>query len=155
MDIPTEYKPSVFHRELQKNYGILPHSPTDFRRHNRRNHRRIVACMSDTCPSACILTVLPTSITDVLTDGSRMSDTCPSAPLPTKFLTSHTDGITDGSRMSDTCPSAPLLTEFSTEVPTDRKFWRDFQTFLVRISINFWRNYRRNLIPPTAINFRR
>jgi len=30
MDIPTEYKPSVFHRELQKNYGILPHSPTDF-----------------------------------------------------------------------------------------------------------------------------
>jgi len=27
-----EYNPSVFHRELQKNYGILPHSPTDFRR---------------------------------------------------------------------------------------------------------------------------
>jgi hypothetical protein len=30
--IPTEYNPSVFHRELQKNNGILPHSPTDFRR---------------------------------------------------------------------------------------------------------------------------
>jgi hypothetical protein len=31
-DIMTKYNPSVFNRELQKNYGILPHSPTDFRR---------------------------------------------------------------------------------------------------------------------------
>ena len=51
-------------------------------------YRRIVARMSDTCPSARIPTVLPTSITDGITDGSRMSDTCPSAPLPTS--------ITDG-----------------------------------------------------------
>jgi hypothetical protein len=28
--IPTEYNPSVFHRELQNIYGILPHSPTTF-----------------------------------------------------------------------------------------------------------------------------
>jgi hypothetical protein len=55
-------------------------------------YRRIVARMSDTCPSARIPTVLPTSITDDITDGSRMSDTCPSAPLPTSI----TDGITDG-----------------------------------------------------------
>jgi hypothetical protein len=41
--------------------------------------------------------------------------------------------------------------EFQTELPTDRKVWQEFRTFLVRISINFWRN----LIPPTAINSRR
>jgi len=45
--------------------------------------------------------------------------------------------------------SAPL----PTELPTDRKAWWDFRTFLVRILINFWRNYRRKLIAPTAINF--
>jgi hypothetical protein len=48
--------------------------------------------------------------------------------------------------MSDTCPSA--------QIPTNRKVWRDFRTFLVRISINFWRYYRRNLMPPTTINVR-
>ena len=45
----------------------------------RRNNRRIVARISDTCPSARIPTVLLTSITDGITDGSRMSDTCQSA----------------------------------------------------------------------------
>jgi len=29
-DFPTEYNPSVFQRELQKIYGVVPHSPTDF-----------------------------------------------------------------------------------------------------------------------------
>jgi len=29
--IPTEWYPSVFHRELQKNYGILPQLPTGIR----------------------------------------------------------------------------------------------------------------------------
>jgi len=56
---------------------------------------------------------------------------------------------------SDTCLSARLPTKFSTDLPTDWKVWRDFRTFLVRISINFRQNYRRKLIPPTAINFRR
>ena len=45
----------------------------------RRNNRWIVARMSDKCPSARIPMVLPTSITDGITDGSRMSDTCQSA----------------------------------------------------------------------------
>ena len=87
--------------------------------------------------------------TDGITDrfSARMSDTCPSAPSPMALPTSHTDGITDGPRMSDTCLSAPS--------PTDRKDWRDFRTFLVRISINFRRNYRRKLIAPTAIKCRR
>jgi hypothetical protein len=45
------------------------------------------------------------------------------------------------------------------------KYWRSFrriekcggifELFLVRISINFWRYYRRNLMPPTTINLRR
>ena len=72
--IPTDYNPSVFHRELQKNYGIVPHSPTG----------------------------LPTYNTDGITDGlrtsrsARMSDTCPSAHIPTAVPMSITDGITDG-----------------------------------------------------------
>jgi hypothetical protein len=53
--------------------------------------------------------------------------------------------------MSDTCPSTQIPTDFL----TDRKVWRDFRTFFVRISINFRRYYRRNLMPPTIINFRR
>ena len=87
--------------------------------------------------------------TDGITDGlsARMSDTCPCARLPTELPTSNTDGL----RMADTCPSARVSTEFPTEWPTERKVWRDFRTFLVRISINF----RRKLIAPTAINFHR
>ena len=70
---------------------------------------------------------------------------CYRRPLPTE---SPTDLRTSRSaRMCDTCPS--------TRIPTDRKVWRDFRTFLVRISINFWRNHRRNLMPPTTINVRR
>ena len=42
---------------------------------------------------------------------------------PTNLRTSRS------ARMSDTCPSA--------QIPMDRKVWRDFRTFLVRISINF------------------
>jgi len=59
---------------------------------------------------------------------------------PTELRTSRS------ARMCDTCPSA--------QIPTDWKVWRDFQTFLVRISINFWRYYRQTLMPPTTINFR-
>ena len=116
---------------------------------------------------------LSDGFSDANTDGlsARMSDTCPFARLPTALSTnhacltrvrlhayrpmSHTDGITDGSRMFATCPSARVPMEFPTEWPTERKVWRDFRTFLVRISINFRRNYRRKLIAPTAINFRR
>ena len=95
--------------------------------------------------------------TNRITDGlsARMSDTCPSARLATALPTSPTDGITDGPRMSDTCPSAPSPTEWPTVLSTDRKVWRDFQTFLVCISINYRRNYRRKLIAPTAIKGRR
>jgi len=91
---PTDYNLLVFHRELQNIYGIVPQSPTAFWR-----------------------------------------------KIPTELRTSQS------AHMSDTCPSA--------QIPMDRKVWRDFWTFLVRISINFWRYYRRKLMPPTTINFRR
>jgi hypothetical protein len=69
-------------------------------------------------------------------------------PIPTD---SPTDLRTSRSaRMSDTCPSATILMDF----PTDQKLWRDFRTFLVRISINYRRYYQRKLMPPTTINFR-
>ena len=75
--------------------------------------------------------------------------------IPTALPTSHTDGITDGPRMSDTCPVCTITDGISDGLPTDRKVWRDFRTFLVRISINFRRNYRRKLIAVSGIKFRR
>jgi len=61
MAIPTEYNPSVFHRELQKIYGILPHSPMDF----RRLYRRLILTES---PTGCRMHVWHVSVcTD--TDG--------------------------------------------------------------------------------------
>jgi len=54
-------------------------------------------------------------------------------------------------RMSDTCPSARI----PTDLLTDRKVWRDFRTFLVRITINFRWYYRQNLMSLTTINFHR
>jgi hypothetical protein len=53
------------------------------------------------------------------------------------------------------CQTRVRRADVPTEFPTDRKVWRDFRNFLVRISINCRRNYRRNLIPPTTINVRR
>jgi len=133
----------------------LPHSPTDyrrfFRRDYRRNHRRVVA---------------------------RMPDTCPSARIPMEFLTFNTDALpTDhacltrvhlheyrwNSRRSIPTDHACLTRvrlhehrrELPTELPTERKSLAGFLIFLVRISINFRRNYRRKLIAPTTINFRR
>jgi len=76
MELPTEYNPSVSHRELQKNYGIVPHSPTG----------------------------LPTFNTDGITDelrtsrSARMSDMCPSAHIPMAVPTSITDGFTHFSK---------------------------------------------------------
>ena len=66
-ELQTEYNPSVSHRELQNNYGIVPHSPTG------------------------LPTELPTYNTDRITDGlrtsrsARTSDTCPSAHIPTDY----------------------------------------------------------------------
>jgi len=158
MGIPTDYNPSIFHRELQNNLRDCATFTDGFSDGQyQRYHRRIVAHPEE---HACMTRVrlreyrrlcrrpMPTaSPTDCRTSRSaRMSDTCPSARIPTALPTSNTDGITDDVRMSDTCPSARI----PTDLPTDWKVWRDFRTLLVRISINC----RRNLIPPTTINFR-
>jgi hypothetical protein len=63
----------------------------------------------------------------------------PPTDSPMILPTYITNGITDGlcisrsARMSDACPSAQVPTDF----PKAQKFWQDFQTFLVHISINF------------------
>ena len=120
-DSPTDKNPLVFHRELQKNYGIVPLSPTDV--------------PTDKNPSVFQRElqnnngIVPQSPTALSTES------------PTNLRTSRS------ACMSDTCPSTQIPTDF----PTDRKVWRDFRNFFVRISINF----RRNLMPPTIINFRR
>jgi len=123
--IPTEYNPSVFHRKLQKNYRILPHSPMDFRRIadgvSDSNTDGITDGLSHACLTRvrlheyqrhfrrCIPTALPTD------------HACLSARIPTALPTEYTNGITDGSRMSDTCPAARIPTTFPMELPTDRK----------------------------------
>jgi hypothetical protein len=121
-----------------------------FRRDSRRNYRRFVERMPDTCPSARI----PTVNTDGITDGPRMHATCLSARIPMEFSTVNTDDITDGPRMPDTCPSARI----PMELPTERKSLAGFLIFFVRISINFRRNYQRKLSyiyapPPRAPHF--
>jgi len=86
--------------------------------------------------------------------SARMCDTCPSAQIPTDFLTSNTDGITDGFTH---IPKRTHVWHVSVCMNTDgSKSLAGFSNFfLVRISINFRWNYRRNLMPPTTINFRR
>jgi hypothetical protein len=126
--IPMAYNPSIFHRELQTNYEIMPQSPTALPTDYNPSvfHRELQRNYGIVPQSPTgISTALPTSHTD---------------RIPTDLRTSWS------ARMSDTCPSA--------QIPTNRKVWRDFRTFLVRISINFWRYYRRNLMPPTTINVR-
>ena len=120
-----DYNPSVFHRELKNNYGSVPQSPTAY---NPSVFHRELKKIYEIVPQSLMEspTVLPMYITDDITDG-----------LPTSR----------SACMSDTCLSA--------HIPTDRKVWQDFLTFLVRISINFQRYYRHNLMSPTTINVRR
>jgi hypothetical protein len=80
-----------------------------------------------------------------------MHATCLSALIPTEFPTAlPTDHA---------CLTRVRLHEYRrqlpTELPTEQKSLAGFLIFLVRISINFRQNYRRKLIAPTAINFRR
>jgi hypothetical protein len=122
---PTGYNPLVFHRELKTIYGIVPQSPTESP--TRYNPSVFHRELKNIYRiMPQSPTALPTYITNRVTDRLRTSrSTC----------------------MSDACPLA--------QVSMDRKVWRDFRTFLVRISINFQQNYRRNLMPPTTINVRR
>ena len=127
MDLLTEYNPSVFHKELQKNYGIVPHSPTS------------------------LPTKLPTYNTDGITDG--LTHITKRMHVWHVSVCTNTDGITDGFTH---IPKRTHVWHVSVCTNTDRsKSLAGFSNFFLRISINFRRNYRRNLMPPTTINFRR
>jgi hypothetical protein len=65
---PTDYNPSIFHRELQKNYVIVPRSPTELPTEYNPSvfHRELQNNYGIVPPSP---TVLPTSTTDGITDG--------------------------------------------------------------------------------------
>jgi hypothetical protein len=76
MALLTEHNPSVFHRELQKNYRIVPQSPTVYRQRYWRQIATESPTNSRTSRSAC------------------MSDTCPSAQIPTAVPASNTDEFT-------------------------------------------------------------
>jgi len=66
--------------------------------------------------------------------------------LPTKSLTDYPHPE------AHACQTRVRAAQVPTNFRTDRKVWRNFRTFLVRISINFRQYYRWNLMPPTTIN---
>jgi len=104
MELPMEYNPSVSHRELQKNYEIMPHSPMELPTEYNLSvsHSELQKNYGIVPHSLTGLPMeLPTYNTDEITYGlrtsrsARMSDMCPSAHIPTAILPSITDGITD------------------------------------------------------------
>ena len=118
MGIPTDYNPSVFHKELKKIYRIVPLSPTDnnpsvFHRELKnfygivplslialpkdKNplvfHRELQKNYRIVPPSPMgTPTALPTALRT--SRSARMSDMCPYAQIPTALPTSNTDGFT-------------------------------------------------------------
>ena len=88
---PTDYNPSVFHRELKKIYGIVPLSPTASPTDHTRQY------FIESCKN--IYGIVPQSPTGFPTDvrtsrRPRMSDTCPSAKILTDWPTSNTNRFT-------------------------------------------------------------
>jgi len=138
-DLPTDYNPSVFHRELQKNYRIVPHSPTG------------------------LLMELPTYNIDGITDG--FTYITKRTHVWHVSVCTNTDGVTNVQYQwnhrrlyahpeAHACVTRVRLHEYQRSFRRIEKFGGIFKLLLVRISINFRRNYRRNLMPPTTINFR-
>jgi len=125
-----EYNPSVFHRELQKNYGILPHSPTDF--------RRITNGVSDSnTDTRRYFTESCKKITGFCHIHRRIAD---------GFSDAITDGITDG--LSHACLTRVRLHEYRRHsrrlipmtLPTDH-------ACLTRVRLHKYRRHSRHLIP--------
>ena len=130
--LPTEYNPSVSHRELQKKLRDCATFTDEFTDgvtdiHYRRNHRRITHIpkrMHVWHVSVC-------TYTDVLYRRKhRRIYALPEAHA---------------------CLTRVRLHEYR----RIEKFGGIFEIFLVRNSINFRWNYRWNLMPPTTINVRR
>jgi len=152
---------------------MLPHSPTDF----RRLYRRLIPTESPTDCRTHVWHVSVCTDTDGIADVtyrrlthvwhvSVCTDTDDIAEVPyrrTHRRLTHVWHV-----------SVCTITDLSSDVKYRRHHRRrthvwhvsvctitdgskslvGFLKFLVRISINFRRNYWRNLIPPTAINFR-
>jgi hypothetical protein len=111
---PTDYNPSVFHRELKNIYGIVPLSPTDsptdinssvFHRGLQKIYKIVPQSPMDlpTEKNPSVFHrelqknygIVPQSPTDLHTSRSaRMSDTCPFAQILTALLMFNTDGFT-------------------------------------------------------------
>jgi len=105
---PDRLLPSVFHRELEKNYGLVPHfpmaSPTDWETFQQEHRRNISVGISQRVRKqlrACA--TISDGITDGLTDRNHTSRSAhlSEALLPTalpaaQFPTVISVGITDG-----------------------------------------------------------
>ena len=163
MDSPTENNPSVFHRELKTIYRIVPLSPTDlptdknpsvFHRELQKNYGNVPQSPTGT----------PTALSTYNTDGITAGFT----HIPKRIHVWHvsvctnTDDFTDVQyqRNHRRIYAHPEVHTCLTRVRLHKcrlleKSGGIFELFLVRISINFRRYYRRNLMPPTIINFRR
>jgi len=182
MGIPTDYNPSVFHRELKKIYGIVPLSPTD--------------SPTDSNPSVFhkelkkIYRIMPLSPTNLSTDKNpsvfhielqKNYGIVPQSPTstPTALPTYNTDWFTHIPKRThvwyvSVCTNTDDFTDVQyrqiyahpeahaclTRVRLHKyrrieKSGGTFELFSVHISINFRRYYRRNLMPPTTINFHR
>ena len=141
---PTDYNPSVFHRELKNIYGIMPLSPTDHTRWYFIESCKKIYGIVPQSPT-CTPTDFPTDNTDRFTHIPKPTHVrhVSAAQIPMDWPTSNTNGFTH------------IPKRIAARIPTDQKVWRYFWTFLVGISINFRRYYWRNLMPPTTINFRR
>jgi len=127
---PMDYITHWYFTESWKKFTGLCHT-------HRRSHRQTI--------NRRYFTESWKTITGLCHDHRRIHRRRYRRKIPTRLRTSRS------ARMSDACPFAQIPMDFL----TDRKVWRDFRTFLVHISINFWRYYRRNLMPPTTINVRR
>jgi hypothetical protein len=133
--LPTDNNPSVFHSELQNNYGIVPPSLTG------------------------TSTTLPTSYTNRITDGfthipKRTHVWHVSVCTNTDDLYRRNHRRIYAHPETHACLTRVRLHKYR------RIFWRIeksggiFELFLVCISINYRQYYRRNLMSPTTINFR-
>jgi len=162
-DLPTDNNLSVFHRELQKNYGIVPQSPTDLPTdYNPLKFHRGLQNNYGIVPQSP--TGLPTYNTDGITD--EFKHITKGTHVWHVSVCTNTDGVTDVQYRRNhrrlyaypeahACVTHVRLHEYRQIFQWIEKFGEIFEPFLVRISINFRRHYRQNLMPPTTINVRR
>jgi hypothetical protein len=92
---PTDYNPSVFHRELKNIYGIMPLSPTDHTRWYFIESCKNIYGIVPQSPT-CTPTDFPTDNTDGFTHIPKPTHVrhVSAAQIPTDWPTSNTNGFT-------------------------------------------------------------